>query len=207
LTRSINSGAPAGGVRERKRRETLQRITEAGLKLFAANGYEATTLDAIAAEAGISRRTFFHYFRSKDDILLSLQSGQGESLVAALAREPATKRPLDAVRHAMMSIASSYSLEDLIAIDRFMLSSESVQARKQAGYMRDEAMLLAALRERWPSESDTSLRLVAMLSVNLTRLSLEAWRGEGGRRPIAELLDEAFDALEVLFGGNPTKGA
>ena len=48
------------GLRERKRRETLHRIAEQGLKLFLSNGYEATTLDAIAKAAGISRRTFFY---------------------------------------------------------------------------------------------------------------------------------------------------
>ena len=60
------------GWRERKRRETLQRIAEMGLKLFIANGYEATTLEAIAAASGISARTFFYYFKSKEDILLAV---------------------------------------------------------------------------------------------------------------------------------------
>jgi AcrR family transcriptional regulator len=53
------------GLRERKKRETLQRIAETGLKLFIAQGYEGTTLEAIAEAAGISRRTFFYYFKSK----------------------------------------------------------------------------------------------------------------------------------------------
>jgi hypothetical protein len=44
-----------------------------GLKLFVANGYEATTLEAVAAAAGISRRTFFHYFKSKEELLLAWQ--------------------------------------------------------------------------------------------------------------------------------------
>ena len=43
------------GLRERKRRETSRRIAETGLKLFLKNGYENTTLDEIAAAAGISR--------------------------------------------------------------------------------------------------------------------------------------------------------
>lgn len=201
MTQSSDSGMRSGGVRERKRRETRQRITDAGLRLFSRNGYDATTLDAIAAEAGISRRTFFHYFKSKDEILLSLQSGLGESLVAALGRQPATERPLEAVRNAMVELAASYSLEELAAIDRLMLSSEAVQARKQASYMRDEATLFAALRERWPSESEISLRLVAMLAVGASRLSLAAWRSEGGKRPITALLQETFDALEATYGG------
>ena len=63
------------GLRERKRRETLRRIAEQGLKLFLTNGFEATTLDQIAEAAGISRRTFFYYFKSKEDILMAWQGG------------------------------------------------------------------------------------------------------------------------------------
>ncbi len=74
--RAITAGT-AEGVRERKRRETRQRIAETALRLFLANGYENTSLDTIAAEAGISRRTFFSYFKSKEDILFVWQSGGG----------------------------------------------------------------------------------------------------------------------------------
>lgn len=47
--------------REQKRQETLKRISEKGLKLFIAKGYEGTTLEAIAAAAGISPRTFLGF--------------------------------------------------------------------------------------------------------------------------------------------------
>ena len=63
------------GLRERKKQETLQRIAETGLKLFVQNGYEGTTLDEIAAEAGIARRTFFYYFKSKEAILMAYMDG------------------------------------------------------------------------------------------------------------------------------------
>ena len=72
------------GLRERKRLETLRRIAETGLKLFIAHGYEGTTLEAIAEAAGISRRTFFYYFKSKEEVLLAWQ-GSGFS------RSPSTR--------------------------------------------------------------------------------------------------------------------
>lgn len=191
-------GAPTEGARERKRRETLRRITEAGLRLFSANGYEETTLDAIAAEAGISRRTFFHYFKSKDDILLSLQAGLGERLVAAMAKLPPVKHPIDATRRALLTIIAPYSPTELIALDRLMRSSEAVQARKQASYVQDEQVLFAALRERWPEESDVVLRLVATLTISAVRLSLDAWSSSGGKRRLEELVKETFDALKLM---------
>lgn len=197
MTKSNKPNAAPEGLRERKRRETLKRITDAGMCLFIEKGYEATTLDDIAAEAGISRRTFFYYFKSKDDILLSLQSGMGDMIVDALQHAPRDRRPLDAIRDAIVTVCAAVPADDMIAIDRLMRSSEAVQARKQASYIQHERALFAALRERWPEpERETGLRLVAMLAIGATRLASDALSREGGKRPLTELLHEAFDALE-----------
>ncbi|WP_372396305.1 TetR/AcrR family transcriptional regulator [Azospirillum sp. HJ39] len=195
---SKNPGPPAEGLRERKRRETLQRITNAGMTLFLKKGYEATTLDEIAAEAGISRRTFFHYLKSKDDILLSLQNSVGDMLVAALREQPPGKRPLHAVRDAILKVCASIPPDDMISIDRLMRSNEAVQARKQASYVQHERMLFAALRERWPEpERETGLRLVVMTAIGTMRLASDTFGSEGGRRPFDEIFRDAFDALEA----------
>ena len=185
------------GLRARKRRETLQRITDAGMGLFLRKGYEATTLDDIATAAGISRRTFFYYFKSKDEILLSLQSGLGEAIVAALRRQPADTRPLQAVREAMIAVCAPFPVDDMVVIDRLMRASEVVQARKQASYVQQERMVFEALCEKWPQPGrETALRVVAMLAIGALRLSADALNREAGRRSFVDLLNEAFDALE-----------
>lgn len=187
-----------GGLRERKRRETMQRITQAGIRLFIAKGFEGATLDEIAAEAGISRRTFFHYFKSKDDILLALQSGMGEGIAASVRQAPPDARPLDAIRQAVIDACAAVPPEDMIKIDRLMRSSASVQARKQASYVEHELTLFAALRDRWPQpERELALRLVALMAIGALRLSTERFSLEGGKRALTELLNEAFDALDA----------
>jgi len=192
--------APREGLRERKRRETLQRITDAGIRLFIEKGYEATTLDEIATAAAISRRTFFYYFKSKDEILLSLQSSVGDMLIDALRNTPKDRRPLEAIREAVVKVCALIPADDMIVIDHLMRSSEAVQARKQASYVQQEKALFAALKERWPApEREIGLRLVAMLAIGTMRLSLDAFSREGGRRPIVDLLHEAFDALEAAI--------
>ena len=60
------------GLRERKRRETRSRIGAAALELVLANGLDDATIDAISSAAGVSPRTFFNYFESKDDALLNM---------------------------------------------------------------------------------------------------------------------------------------
>lgn len=198
MTERSKTNGPGEGLRERKRRETLDRITDVAVRLFIEKGYETTTLDEIAAKAGISRRTFFYYFKSKDDILLSLQSGMGDMLAAALRDVPQDKRPIDAVHDAVVRACAPYPVEDMIAIDRLMRSSQAVQARKQASYIQHERTLFAALCERWPEpEREPALRLIAMLAIGAVRLSLETLSREDGRRSLVDLLNEAFAALKA----------
>ena len=195
---------PAPGLRERKRQETLRRITDAGICLFIEKGIDATTLDEIAAMAGISRRTFFHYFKSKDDILISLQKGMGEVIAERIRHAAEGASPLDAIRASVIGVCAEVPTDDLVAIDRLMRSSPAVQARKQASYVEQEGLLFAALSARWPDPARAmALRLVAMLAIGAIRLATEALSQEGERRSLIELLNAAFDALtSELAGGS-----
>src|SRR5262245_62408358 len=104
------------GLRERNRRETLQRITDAGMELFLANGYEATTLDEIAAAAGISRRTFFYYFKSKDDILLTHIAGYDDALRTSIRDHASAGAPIDLVRAALLDLSARFQTPRTVAI-------------------------------------------------------------------------------------------
>ncbi|MGQ2995823.1 TetR/AcrR family transcriptional regulator [Variovorax sp.] len=190
---------PTEGLRERKRRETRQRIAEVGQRLFLANGYESTTLDAIAAEAGISRRTFFSYFKSKDEIIVFWQQTGSASLYADLLKTSPDVPPLDAVRDVMVKHISLYTTEQMTALDNLMRSSEALLARKQTHYVEQEQALFSTLCEVWRQpERRTSLRMVAMVSTGAMRLALQAWRDQTGpRKPVARFLREAFDSLRT----------
>lgn len=191
--------ASAEGLRERKRRETRQRIAEVGQRLFLANGYEGTTLDAIAAAAGISRRTFFSYFKSKDDIILFWQDADSARLIADLLKTSPDVSPLDAVRDVMVKHIARYTTEQMTAVDDLMRSSESLLARKQAYYAEQEQALFNTLCEVWRQpERRLALRMVAVVSIGAMRLALQAWRDQTGqRKPVAKFLRDAFDSLRT----------
>lgn len=198
MTRDFQ-GSPHESLRERKRRATSTRISEAGMRLFLERGYDETTLDDISHEAGISRRTFFHYFKSKDDILLSLQSGMGEMVAAALLDQPVEKQPFDALRDAIISVTSDYPADNMIAIDRLMRSNTNVQARKQASYVEHERTIFSAMQGRWPDHQKIGLRLIAMVAIGAIRLSLEEFGRLEGARPLADILPEIFDGVELTI--------
>jgi AcrR family transcriptional regulator len=186
------------GVRERKRRETLQRIAETGLRLFAENGYDTTTLEDIAEAADISPRTFFYYFKTKDEILKYWQgSGILDALRPALLSEPVTQPPLEAAENCLLKLMSRYETEKSVIVDRIFNSSETLRARKQAIYFGMEQTIFEALCELWPqAERRAALRMVAMVSVGAMRLAMEARRQQDGSRPLAEYLRESFAVLK-----------
>ncbi len=185
------------GLRERKRRATRLRIAEEGLRLFAENGYDATTLEAVAAAARISPRTLFHYFRTKDEIL-KFWKGPGflEALGPTLLAESTDQEPLDAVLSCFLKLISRYETEKSVIVDRILNSTEALRTRKQAIYVTMEQTVFAALCELWPRrECRASLRIVAMMAIGALRLAMEAQRQDSGTRSLADYLRDNFALL------------
>ena len=195
----MNASTPKGeSLRARKRRETLRRIAEVGFKLFIAKGYEATTLEMIAAEAGISRRTFFYYYKSKEEILHAWQgTGFVEALRPALLEESRDQAPLVAVRHCLLKLVSRFETKESIVVHRMLQSSETLRARKQASYIEMEQTVFDVLCLLYPQlRRRSALRIVAMVSIGALRLAMEAWRQEQAKRPLADYLRKQFDTLQ-----------
>jgi AcrR family transcriptional regulator len=196
---SQNSSRPEG-LRARKQRQTRQRIADVALRLFLEHGFEATTLDAIAASADISRRTFFHYFASKEAIVFALESDTEQLFRTVLAASTNDLQPLNAVRQALSVIISRYQTEEARSIDRLMRSTEALRARKQANYARQETALYNALSEKWPApDRQPGLRLLAMVGIGAMRLAADCWHDDKGQRPLQNYLEEAFQRLRAEF--------
>lgn len=193
--------AAQDGLRERKRRETRRRITESGLELFVANGYEATTLDAIAEASGIARRTFFHYFKSKEEIILAWQGALPDSLREAVLGQGAKAAPLVVVQAALIALAADMRPDVAITIGRIVRASEQLRAGNQVKFLNMEQAAFEGLCALWPGETMRDrLRLVAMVCVGALRLSIDAWVEEEGRRPLGDHLQAAFARLGAEIG-------
>src|ERR1700759_975209 len=86
-------------LRERKKARTRASLREHALRLFREQGYQATTVEQIAAAAEVSPSTFFRYFPTKEDVVL--QDDMDTRMLEALARQPSELSPIAAVRAAM----------------------------------------------------------------------------------------------------------
>src|SRR6266571_6001605 len=89
--------------RQRKKQVTKDALIEAALELFAAKGYDHTAVHEITDAVDVSERTFFRYFASKEDLVLSFVREGTAAFAEALAPRPAQEEPLAAARHALQN--------------------------------------------------------------------------------------------------------
>jgi AcrR family transcriptional regulator len=188
---------PREDLRERKRRLTLDLITQTALRLFKENGYEETTLDAIAAASGISRRTFFYYLKSKEDVLLAHESGNfPHALRPTFLEQSPEQAPLEAARKTFLALASLYDTEESLIADQILRSIEALRLRKDALFVHLEGVMAEAMYELWPDpDRRAALRLDAIMAMGTLRFAKENWREGSGARPLTSYIDEAFELL------------
>lgn len=188
------------GLRERKRAETHARIQTEGVRLFLEKGFEATTLDEVAAAADVSRRTLLNYFGSKEEIILSTKAQFPQLIADAVAVRPADEPLLEMVENAFVDLAQRHRSEEMRAVAALIGCTPSLQPGDQAKYERIERLLAQTLAARKGlPEDDISCRVVAGAAVSILKLSTEAWLKDPSANP--EVLGRAaFAALRRVAG-------
>ncbi|MEW9533059.1 TetR family transcriptional regulator [Microbispora sp. NPDC049125] len=195
------------GLRERKKERTRTALIDAALELFLSKGYEATTVDQIAARVDVSPRTFFRYFASKEEIPLSLAAEQHEHLLAELRGRPDGEPPFTALLEAMESMLGTLRGLDDTEAARFLQTQELIHGTPAlvSAYLRlisdNERMLVAEVARRQGTEpGELHPRFVVSL---FTGLGLMCF----GRDPEdVAVITQRFDQLRALAEGSLRPG-
>ncbi|MGW1491629.1 TetR family transcriptional regulator [Streptomyces sp. NPDC002402] len=195
-----HEGRPAG-LRERTRRAVQAEIVATAMRLFLERGFEATTMEQIAGEIGISRRSLFRYFGTKEDIVLGDHAASGRVLQAALEARPADESPWDALRAALKTLFESlpYSPEDFLKITSMLHASPSLRARQLEKRQQWTELLVPDIARRLGADADpmTQLRAGALVACALacSETATEAWFRSNGTLDMERAFDEAVAAV------------
>lgn len=139
-------GEPSG-LRERKKQRAQAELARVALERFAARGFDAVTVEEIADAADISRRTFFRYFPTKEDVLFARRREQTEVLRELLARQPG-EGAWAAVRRALLALA-----EDHMVQRERVLREHALLAQTPSLLARDSSSGTGALKRPWRRRS------------------------------------------------------
>jgi AcrR family transcriptional regulator len=191
--------APArrSGLRERKKQQTRERVRREAYRLFAEQGYEATTVDQIADAAEISPSTFFRYFPTKEDVVI--QDEYDPALAEALRSRPAGEPIIDALAHALkgpLGKLLEQDREELLLRTRITFTDPAIRARSVAEQERSEDAIAAIIAERSArSAGDLDVKCAAAAIIAVFTTIVRHWVEGDGEEDLAALYERHLPLL------------
>jgi AcrR family transcriptional regulator len=195
------------GLRERKKQKTRWAIQEHALRLFTEQGYDATTVDQIAAAAEVSPSTFFRYFKTKEDVVM--QDEYDPLMARAFLAAPADLPPVAAFRYAMRQALDSVTPEEMEKVferGKLQLTEPALRARGLENFLTTRTVIGEAVAQRMGrSTDDRAVRTFAGVIVGVLLTALLDWFDAGGEGTLYEYIDESLGYLEegLRIGAGP----
>ena len=179
-------------------------VSEIAFRLFAEQGFDQTTVEQIAAEAGLSRTTFFRYFGTKEEVVLGKMSEIGHEVATALAARPEDEQPWEALRRAFDVITRPRADEPEPSLNLMQLLSDACalmtrQWEKTQGW---QSMLVPEISRRLGGHTnpvdDLRARALVASAISCLDAAADAWTADDGAPALSVLVDQAMGTLGEL---------
>nr|WP_189887956.1 TetR family transcriptional regulator [Streptomyces xantholiticus] len=186
------------GLRERKKLKTRIAIRKATYRLIAEQGYDATTIEQIAAAAEVSPSTVFRYFPTKEDIVLTDE--YDPVMEAALRARPGDEPPLESLRAVLTGAVASIlekEPEEMGRRTRLMLEVPALRARMTETMAETSSLLARPIADRAGREpDDPEVRVFTAAVMGALREALFHWGERGRQDDLVALVDRTLDVLK-----------
>ncbi|TQF73468.1 TetR family transcriptional regulator [Rhodococcus spelaei] len=189
-----------GGLRALTREAVRARIADAALVLFDENGFDETTVDDIAAAVGISGRSFFRYFPSKEDAVIGDLVIAGAQLRDNVAERLPEETPWRALHLGMREGAEQADADPTrwLRVMRVINSAASLRARNLEKHLAWSALLVPVIAEHTEPDSrlgDLPARALVASAFACLDVALTSWTEANATVPFGDVLDAAFDTM------------
>jgi AcrR family transcriptional regulator len=186
-----------GDWRAAKKAATKHAIQDHALRLFVEKGYEATTVDEIAAAAGVSHMTFFRYFPRKEEVV---EYDEYDPLLEDLiAARPPSEPPITALHNAIragLEAVLRTDREALLIRTRLILDNPVLRSRNLIAQDTTRDLFARALARRGGlTEPDLTATVQASAALGAIGPALSVW-ADDGEADLISLVGSAFTALE-----------
>lgn len=185
--------APKLGLRERKQKLTKDAIWDAAIDLFAEKGFDDTTIDEIAEAAFVSRRSFFRYFESKNDLMAHPVANMAKSLAQAVASCPTMASPAELLRYVVSALAQQAVEEPRTAkvmqiAARYPAAQEALVSRMATVQGEIEEAFRGRFKDAF------TVRILSSLTLSVLSLATHHWF-TSGQKDIQGSTRKVFSAI------------
>jgi AcrR family transcriptional regulator len=187
---------PGPDWRQRKKIATRDRIRASALRLFREQGYDATTVEQIAADAGVSHMTFFRYFPTKEDVALS--DSYDPVIAGLIAQTPASWPLIRRIRTVLAEgLRQIYGTDRdaLLAQNKLVVSTPALRERLWADQIATQQLILQALSAGQDDPPSFQDRVTVAACLAAASTAILTWVENDGAPDLPELVDQAFDTL------------
>ena len=197
------TGEPPASLRDRRKDRTRRMIQAEALRLFANKGFDATTIEEIAAAADVAPRTFFRYFPAKEEVVF--WADYQPTLAAFVAARPGDEPAVQALCHGIVDGLSGFYDQDrerLLERIKLAFRTPALHPRlrqQQADWAAAMTALLAARLGARPD--DLEVRAIAAAIAAALFVAIEEWQARDGQGDLRALFHRALGS--VLAGPVP----
>jgi AcrR family transcriptional regulator len=187
-------------LRELTRQAVRARIAEAAMALFVADGYERTTVDHVAEAVGMSARSVFRYFPTKEDMVVGHLDQVGVKIADALRARPTRESAWTALRHALRHHIEELAAdpETNLAIATMLIDAPALLPALLAKQARWVDGLAPNLTERLDGPLNLrplKARAIAFAALACLNNAVDEWARTGGAKPVGRTLDALIAAV------------
>ncbi|WP_406137940.1 TetR/AcrR family transcriptional regulator [Streptomyces sp. NBC_01089] len=196
----------SAGLRARKKLRTRDALCHAALDLFGSRGFDRTTLDDIAAAAGVSKRTLLRYFTGKEDVLLAVFREMAVLTVRELDRRPPDESPSaalrEATRRALTEVAGAFpayrSTPVCLAVLHIVAVTPGLLASLHHVLLSEQDALagILAAREHLADPADPRPQLLVSVHACALTVAVRTWRSGGSHDLDAHDLDTLLHCVD-----------
>lgn len=196
------------GLRARKKEQTRRALRDAAVRLVQERGLDKVTVEDIAEAAEVSPRTFFNYFRTKEDAIVGVDPQEIAEVRAAVAARPAAEPPIVALGKVMID---RFADLDADRVRQWQLRMAVVRSDPRlfganaARFAEYERALTEVIAERTGLDADTDPypALLVAATTAVVRTAVLRWRTGASGRSLAAELTNAIDLLASGFPAPP----
>lgn len=187
------------GYRERSRIAAMRETQRVALDMFLENGFDAVTVDDVAAAVGMAASTVYRHFGTKEGIVLWHE--HDADIDSALAQRLGQLPPYEAIRDALIeAIAERWEDDDGFQLERirYIYATTQLHAAAVEADFRSRDELTAALRQVLSKPDRDAAPLLAGAALLALDVAIDHWQQSLGARHLKDLITAAFETLTHL---------